>query len=59
VRELNGEACIEMENAPPPKQQIVANRSFGERITIYDPIRQAICTDTERVGEKLIADRQC
>lgn len=58
VRELNGEACIEMEDAPPPKQQIVVSRSFGERITTYDAMRQAICTYAERVGEKLRADRQ-
>jgi len=40
VRELNGESCIEMEDAPPPKQQIVVSRSFGERITTYDAMRR-------------------
>jgi DNA polymerase V len=58
VRELNGESCIEMEDAPPPKQQIVVSRSFGERITTYEAMRQAICTYAERVGEKLREDRQ-
>ena len=58
VRELNGEACIEMEDAPPPKQQIVVSRSFGQRITTYDSMRQAICTYAERVSEKLREDRQ-
>jgi DNA polymerase V len=58
VRELNGESCIEMEDAPPPKQQIVVSRSFGERITTYETMRQAICTYAERVGEKLRVDRQ-
>lgn len=58
VRQLNGEPCIEMEDAPPPKQQIVVSRSFGERITTYDAMRQAICTYAERVGEKLREDRQ-
>lgn len=33
VRELNGESCISLEEAPPPKQQIVCSRSFGQRIT--------------------------
>ncbi|MDV5545257.1 hypothetical protein QM088_27265 [Klebsiella pneumoniae] len=28
VRELNGESCISLEEAPPPKQQIVCSRSF-------------------------------
>lgn len=29
VRELNGESCISLEEAPPPKQQIVCSRSLG------------------------------
>ena len=33
VRELTGESCISLEEAPPPKQQIVCSRSFGERVT--------------------------
>ena len=36
VRELNGEPCISLEDAPPPKQQIVCSRSFGERVTTYE-----------------------
>ncbi|TPV23718.1 hypothetical protein FJW00_15015 [Pantoea anthophila] len=38
VRELNGESCLALEDAPPPKQQIVNSRSFGQnelmRLTI-------------------------
>ncbi len=41
VRELNGESCISLEEAPPPKQQIVCSRSFGQRITTYEEMRQA------------------
>jgi DNA polymerase V len=33
VRELNGESCMSLEEAPPTKQQIVCSRSFGEKIT--------------------------
>lgn len=40
VRELNGESCISLEEAPPPKQQIVCSRSFGQRITTYEEMRQ-------------------
>ncbi|KGT88741.1 DNA polymerase V subunit UmuC [Erwinia typographi] len=58
VRELNGESCIPLEEAPPPKQQIVVSRSFGERITNYDDMRQAICGYAERVSEKLREDGQ-
>lgn len=58
VRELNGESCIPMEDAPPPKQQIVVSRSFGERITEYDSMRQSVCAYAERVAEKLREDGQ-
>lgn len=58
VRELNGEACISLEEAPPAKQQIVCSRSFGERITTYDAMRQAVCQYAERAAEKLRGERQ-
>lgn len=58
VRELNGESCISLEEAPPPKQQIVCSRSFGERITAYESMRQAVCQYAERAAEKLRAERQ-
>lgn len=58
VRELNGESCISLEDAPPPKQQIVCSRSFGERITTYDAMRQAVCQYAERAAEKLRGERQ-
>ncbi|ENR9956540.1 translesion error-prone DNA polymerase V subunit UmuC [Salmonella enterica] len=53
VRELNGEPCISLEEAPPPKQQIVCSRSFGERVTTYEAMRQAVCQHAERAAEKL------
>ncbi|MCE6966298.1 Y-family DNA polymerase [Enterobacter sp. MW07] len=58
VRELNGEACISLEEEPPAKQQIVCSRSFGERITTYEALRQAICQYAERAAEKLRGERQ-
>lgn len=58
VRELNGESCISLEDAPPVKQQIVCSRSFGERITEYDAMRQAVCHYAERAAEKLRSERQ-
>ncbi|EHN6806650.1 Y-family DNA polymerase [Salmonella enterica] len=58
VRELNGESCISLEEAPPPKQQIVCSRSFGERITTYEAMRQAVCHYAERAAEKLRGERQ-
>ncbi|MBJ0208910.1 Y-family DNA polymerase [Escherichia coli] len=58
VRELNGEPCISLEEAPPPKQQIVCSRSFGERVKTYEAMRQAVCQHAERAAEKLRGERQ-
>jgi len=58
VRELNGESCISLEEAPPAKQQIVCSRSFGERIVDYESMRQAVCQYAERAAEKLREERQ-
>lgn len=58
VRELNGESCISLEEAPPPKQQIVCSRSFGERITTLEAMHQAVCQYAERAAEKLRGERQ-
>ena len=53
VRELNGESCLALEDAPQPKQQILDSRSFGERITNPDEVQQAIMMHAARAAEKL------
>lgn len=58
VRELRGEPCLELEEFPPTKQQIVCSRSFGSRITEYMDMRQAVCAFAERAAEKLRKERQ-
>lgn len=58
VRELNGVSCISLEEAPSPKQQIICSRSFGEHVTTYEALRQAICQHAERAAEKLRGERQ-
>jgi len=57
VRELNGTACISID-ALPAKQQIICSRSFGERITQLQDMRQAVCQYAERGAEKLRQERQ-
>lgn len=42
VSELQGNSCLELEQVPSPKKQIVTSRSFGQRITEVDDMRQAI-----------------
>ncbi|HGY5078753.1 TPA: Y-family DNA polymerase [Citrobacter gillenii] len=58
VRELRGEPCLELEEFSPVKQEIVCSRSFGERITDYDAMRQAICSYASRAAEKLRGEHQ-
>lgn len=58
VRELRGEPCLELEEFAPVKQQIVCSRSFGNRISDYIEMRQAICAYAERAAEKLRQERQ-
>lgn len=58
VRELNGEACIGLEEIIPAKQQIVCSRSFGEKIDAYGPLRDALCEFTARALEKLRGEKQ-
>lgn len=58
VRELNGESCLSLEEAPPTKQQIVCSRSFGVKITEYESLRQAICQHAEWASEKLRKEHQ-
>ncbi len=58
VRELNGEACIELDNAPGPRQQIVCSRSFGKKITAYATLRETVCEFAARATAKLRSDGQ-
>jgi DNA polymerase V len=51
--ELRGVPCIAMEQAPPPRQQIMASRSFGRLVTDIESLRQAVSTYTARAAEKL------
>ncbi|EBG5224792.1 TPA: Y-family DNA polymerase [Salmonella enterica] len=58
VRELRGEPCLELEEFAPAKQEIVCSRSFGERVTDYEDMRQAICSYAARAAEKLRGEHQ-
>lgn len=58
VRELRGEPCLALEEFAPTKQQIICSRSFGDRITDYDQMHQAICMYATRAAEKLREEHQ-
>lgn len=53
ARELNGKSCLALEDAPPPKQQIVNSRSFGQRVTQLEDMQQAVVLYATRAAEKL------
>ncbi|CAI1620426.1 DNA polymerase V subunit UmuC [Serratia quinivorans] len=58
VRELRGEPCLSLEEFAPTKQQIICSRSFGERVTEYQDMHQAICMHASRAAEKLRVEHQ-
>ena len=58
VRELCGEPCLEPEEFMPTRQQIICSRSFSQKVSEYEPMREAICSHAVRAAEKLRADHQ-
>lgn len=58
VCELNGESCIDLEETSTPKQQIVCSRSFGEKLSHYPDLREAVCGFAVRAAEKLRKEKQ-
>ena len=53
VRELQGQACVDLDDAPEPKQQIACTRSFGKPVTELEPLIEAVSEFASRAGEKL------
>jgi DNA polymerase V len=56
--ELNGQACIGLQEHPEPKRQIISSRSFGDRVTELQPLREAVSQYAARAAEKLRQERQ-
>lgn len=53
VRELQGEACISLEDAPSPKSQIACTRSFGNPVTDLEDLIEAVSEFTSLAAVKL------
>lgn len=53
VLELRGVSCLPLEEAPQPKKQIIASRSFGSLLTRIEDLRPALLAHAGRAGEKL------
>lgn len=52
ILELRGVSCLEFEDIQ-PKRQIIASRSFGERVTDKNSLMEAISLHATRAAEKL------
>lgn len=57
VRELQGQACIRLEDVPAPKQMITCSRSFRARVTELAPLQEAIGTFASMAAAKLRAQQ--
>jgi DNA polymerase V len=53
LRELAGTPCMELDDAPPTRQQILVSRSFGTPITQVDGILEAVSEFASRAAERL------
>jgi DNA polymerase V len=56
VNELNGVACIELDEAGTPRQQIMVSRSFGSTVTRLEDLSESVAFFTTRAAEKLRND---
>ena len=57
IRELNGTACIELEEVSPPKKEIISSRSFGIKVTDLASLEEAVSLYMNRAAEKLRRQR--
>ncbi|MDO8989720.1 MAG: Y-family DNA polymerase [Sideroxyarcus sp.] len=53
VEELNGVACLELDDVAPAKQQIICSRSFGTLTSLLADLEQAVIAYATRAAEKL------
>lgn len=52
IAELNGIPCIELEDLPPPKQNIASTRSFGKPVSDLASLKEAVTLYTSIAAEK-------
>lgn len=53
ARELNGEACLDLQLEPAPRKEIICTRSFGYKVTELHELQQAMSLYASRACEKL------
>lgn len=59
IRELNGVVCLELEEVPPPRKQILSSRSFGQSVADYNGLAESITLYMSRAAEKLRKQGSC
>ncbi|VEB43016.1 DNA polymerase V subunit UmuC [Chromobacterium violaceum] len=57
VQELNGVSCLVLEDVAPTKQQIIASRSFSEKVTDLATLAASVAHHAARGAEKLRQQR--
>lgn len=57
--ELHGHSCIDLEEDDTKKKQICTSRCFGEYLSDYLPISEAVATFATRCAEKLRSQNSC
>jgi DNA polymerase V len=58
-KELLGFSCLKMESVAPQKQNICTSRSFGEMLSDYAPLSEAVSTFASRCAYKLRKQGTC
>lgn len=53
VVELNGVACIDLEESAPRKEQILCSRSFGRPVTTLPELKEAVLSYITRAAERM------
>lgn len=53
LTELNGTACLELNEITAPRQQIICSRSFGTSVVLLSELEEAVIAYTSRAAEKL------
>jgi len=59
LKELRGEACLELEEVASPKKGICTSRSFGKRVNTFDDLQEATATYAARCARKLRRQNSC
>ncbi len=53
IRELRGEACMELDEVVPAKKQIISSRSFAKNVTVIEGVQDALAHFVSNAARKL------